>query len=134
MCCYVSVRICQENLSICFLTQEPNRVYFPSALFQECSCNDLSETGNVALKNIFCFCCKLRPASYKTFSKHFQEKKKILLRSLEYLLQSLITCLCASACKLEEQCTYRDKNTGEQRQNRDVPKSRDYSRRECQGF
>lgn len=86
------------------------------------------------LKNIFCFCCKLRPASYKTFSKHFQEKKKILLRSLEYLLQSLITCLCASTCKLEEQCTYRGKNTGEQRQNRDVPKSRDYSRRECQGF
>lgn len=47
---------------------------------------------------------------------HIKQQKKILLRTLEYLEQSLIACFCASACKLEEQSIYRDK-TGEQKQN-----------------
>lgn len=66
---------------------------------------------------------------------HIKQEKKILLRSLEYLQQSLIACFCASTCKLEEQCIYRDKKTGEKKQDWDMPKSWDYSRRRgCQRF
>lgn len=58
-----------------------------------------------------------------------RRKIKILLRSLEYLLQFLIACFCAPICKIEERRIYRDKNTGKLKQNGDVPKSWDYSRR-----
>lgn len=58
-----------------------------------------------------------------------RRKIKILLRSVEYLLQFLIACFCAPVCKIEERRIYRDKNTDKLKQNGDMPKSWDYSRR-----